>query len=191
LPLRAGALAAAVWVVLVPFERHARVYLSEVADDTRDRVRRWACANLPADSYVAVGLYTGFGDVFPDAWGGRALERSPLPPVRTVEFRFIAEEVNTAVAPKRRMGGAEVLAALREQGFTHAVVAEPAWDRFFRPGNRPRRTSRRWFDQHRAFYEALFTRGTLLHEERPAEPMRANTSPTVRVYRLPQRARGD
>jgi hypothetical protein len=169
-PIMQGAIAGMAAAGLIALSVHqARPVYREFAHDTRETMRLWIAENLTATDKVAAESYAALPS---DDWIrlGAFAPTDRLPQrVRTV--RYLPD-----------LGSLE---KLRSEGFTHVVLAEPAWGRYFDPDSRPTQKHSAEFTERRSWYQRLFAEGELLKEVAPPIPTRSQASPTVRLYRLP------
>lgn len=125
-----------------------QVVMHDIRDSrpgTRVVAREWMIANLPPVSRIVLDPYT--------------------PPLRGTDFVFTENIVSLA-----RSG---TLDDYRQQGYTHMVVSDETYQRFF---NEPDR-----YPEFIAFYEQLFAEGELIKQFQPSLTL---GGPTIRIYRI-------
>jgi MFS family permease len=144
--------------------QHARCadFHRQLADDSRQRLREFVATQLPPRTRIVADYYTNLASGG-DPW------RFPNQPrlqqwVSGVMFLPDAGTVDSLA-----------------QRFEFAVVAEPSYGRFFIDRIEAKDAEVR---NHRAIYEDLFRRGTLVWESRPDVPTHSYVNPHVRVYDL-------
>ncbi len=153
----------------------------QFADDSRQRLREWVAGHVDEQATILVEDFTvleGAGD----HW--RYPEQSPIP-ARIVKVHSAADRAPT-------------LEQLKMSGVDYVAVAEPEYERYFRPGVRSVASAGTdQVAQHRRFYTDLFARAELVWSSVPAPPSHAYLDPELRVYRLPdvtvagRKSRGD
>ena len=165
-PALAVPLAVAVGLLHAP---RAAAHIAQFADDSRGRAARWVDDQLPDDAVV-----------LQDAAAELHLsDASPAADGRDEDGRVVTREFAPEMGP---------LEGLPASGVTHVAVCDVAYGRYFDPHIVPVPEFRPEYDRRRAWYDRLFREGRLVWEAQPIAPTYAVTSPTVRVYELPNAA---
>jgi len=82
-------------------------------------------------------------------------------------------------------GSFESLSNAKQEGITHIVVCELAYNRFFEPNTYPVKGFENFFNTNKGFYQELFEKGDLIWEAVPSVNIEAFTNPVIKVYRIP------
>lgn len=154
---------AALIVIAVVLQGNASISaLRQFKDDSRYALPQWIEQNLPQESLIVQESFS----LLLDPGMARLNTLPDGPRLRAVYM----------------MGDVGSLDRLREQGFTHVVVNDLMYSRFFNPNRYPGRGARERFEATRGIYRDIFTNGRLVWEKRPKVSLNAFTNPTVKVY---------
>jgi hypothetical protein len=141
----------------------------QFGDDSRQRLREGVARHLGEQDSVLAGNFTSL--------------EGPGDPWRYPHQGTIAAQI---LRPDVLHGQPTTMAQLKAAGIDYVAVAEPKYERYFRPGihtigyaREPDLAAR----QH--FYRELFTRGELVWASAPSPPNHAYVDPELRLYRLP------
>ena len=141
---------------------------AQFAGDSRQRLREWVARNLGKDATVLADDYTALGGKG-DPW--RHPDQSE---VRAHILRW---------APPAYPS--EKIAQLKPANIDYIAVAEPRYERYFRPGiHATTPTQRENLVRHQQFYRELFAHAELVWHSVPSPPSRAYLNPELRLYRL-------
>jgi intracellular septation protein A len=161
----AGGIVFAAIILLIGLPRCISV-VHQFGDDSRDRLRAWMVANLPAKSIVVGDFYTGM------VTHARVMRgQDTIGDGITVRERFAA----TMFGP---------LSSLPGKGIDYVAVADLAYDRYFQPDIRPTDDFKKDYDDIRQWYIDLFTNHKLLWSYDPDMNLHACTNPAIRLYRI-------
>ena len=141
-------------------------YLDQILEDSRMRLEAWMMENGPEGSRIVQDFYGGLPVM--NNLGGKD------PTLPRWEVRL----------PGVHAASAGSLAQLRRQGYTHVIVCELAYSRYFNPYLRPIPSHQEEVQRHRQFYEDLFREGQLIWQYDPDPPSYSYINPPLRVYRL-------
>jgi hypothetical protein len=142
---------------------------NQFADDSRQRLREWVASHVGEQATILAEDFTvleGAGDS----------RRYPI------QSRIPARVIRVASVPDL----APTLEQLKISGVDYVAVAEPKYERYFRPGVHS--VSSEGADQvaqHQRFYADLFARAELVWSSVPSPPSHDYVNPELRVYRLP------
>ncbi|MGD0387724.1 MAG: phospholipid carrier-dependent glycosyltransferase [Tepidisphaeraceae bacterium] len=161
----AAGIAFATVVLLIGLPRCVSV-VHQFGDDSRDRLRAWMVANLPAKSIVVGDFYTGMV-IHAMAMRGEDTIGNGI----TVRERFAATFFGQ-------------LSSLPGKGIGYVAVADLAYDRYFQPDIRPTDDFKQEYDYNRQWYVDLFTNYKPLWSYDPEMNLRACTNPAIRLYRI-------
>jgi hypothetical protein len=140
----------------------------QFADDSRQRLREWV-ARLGEQTTILAEDYTALDGVG-DPW------RFPH------QSRIQVQILRTGSVADR----APTMDHLKTAGVDYVVVAEPKYERYFRPGIHSVSYARQEDLLHRQrFYSELFARAELVWSSVPSPPSHAYVNPELRVYRVP------
>jgi hypothetical protein len=142
--------------------------LRQFGDDSRDRFRAWAIANLPPNTRIATDFYVGL-------LTQENFHR--LPVTKTIGNRITVEVVRSGPD----LGSIQ---ALRLEGFSYVAVADMAYERFFSPEVRALPDSQDWLADRVQWYDDLFHDYPLVWRSDPDLVLHAYTNPAIRVYRI-------
>jgi 4-amino-4-deoxy-L-arabinose transferase-like glycosyltransferase len=164
-------------VTLVPQAIQCTAYLREFTNDSRTRLLHYVERTLPETAVIAQDQYASLPDLnIPEQTG--ALQR--LLRQKIVSRKYVVD-----------LGTVD---ELRQAGFTHVVVCEYSYGRFFgqdRLFQSP--DAQELFELRKQRYEELFRRGVLLWENRRSLATRRTPdaiphiyiNPVLRLYELP------
>ncbi len=157
----AAALLACTWLQFRACERH----IAQFEDDSRDRLRQWMVAHLPAGSRVAADTYAGRFIAF----GGQQ-----------------ALTIRDGMKMDAAMSAADLgsIDDLRAAGFTHVAVSGEAFDRYFDPRLVALPGKEKEYDARQRWYRDLFERGHLIWRSDPVVDAMGYTDPALRLYEL-------
>jgi uncharacterized membrane protein YczE len=161
----AAGIAFATVILLIGLPRCISV-VHQFGDDSRDRLRAWLVANLPAKSIVVGDFYTGMV-------------------VHAVAMRgtdTIGDGIKVREAFAATLFGP--LSSLPAKGINYVAVSDLAYDRYFQPDIRPTDDFKQRFDQNRQWYVDLFTNYKPVWSYDPDMNLRACTNPAIRLYRI-------
>lgn len=138
----------------------------QYADDSRQRLREWVAANLPADTYIVSDGYTGLGDPG-DPWRfpGQARLR------HDINRGFYAADFGPLESQANR-------------GVDYVAVAWSNYQRFFEPAVGAMPGAERYLERQRKFYTDLFSRGQLVWSSVPEPPTYSYVNMELRLYRI-------
>jgi hypothetical protein len=140
----------------------------QFADDSRQRLREWVARHLAEHTAILAEDFTSL-DGAGDPW------RYPH------QSRIQARIVRTG-----SVADAPTIDHLKAAGVDYVVVAEPKYERYFRPGVHSVSYARQEDVLRRQqFYNELFARAELVWSSIPSPPSHAYVNPELRVYRLP------
>jgi hypothetical protein len=141
----------------------------QFADDSRQRLREWVALHLGEQTAILAEDFTSLGGAG-DPW------RYPD------QSRIQARIVKTGSVADR----AQTIDHLKTAGVDYVVVAEPKYERYFRPSihsvsyaRQEDLLRRQWF------YRELFARAELVWSSVPSPPSHAYVNPELRVYGVP------
>jgi hypothetical protein len=141
---------------------------TQFADDSRQRLREWVARNLGNVTTLLVEDFTVL-DGAGDPW--RHPDQSRIQ-ARILRAGSIADRALT-------------IDQLRMAGIDYVVVAEPKYERYFRPGTRAVLAAQQEdFMQHQRLYRELFAHTKLVWASKPSPPSHAYVNPELRVYHL-------
>ncbi|HLZ02014.1 MAG TPA: hypothetical protein VKR55_07650 [Bradyrhizobium sp.] len=158
-------------VVLIVAVQGAQVWRfnKQFADDSRQRLREWVASHVEEQAAILAEDFTvleGAGD----SW------RYPT------QNRIAARIIRVGSVADR----APTFEQLKMSGVDYVAVAEPKYERYFRPGvHSTSSEGANQVAQHRRFYEDLFARAELVWSSAPSPPSHAYLNPELRLYRLP------
>ncbi|MGA7260484.1 MAG: hypothetical protein WBX30_06270 [Stellaceae bacterium] len=140
----------------------------QFADDSRQRLHEWAARNLPVEATILVEDYTAL-DGPGDPWRH--------PDQATIQARVL--RARSAADLGKSIG------QLKAAGIDYVVVAEPRYERYFRPAihggsfGQPEDLT-----EHQRFYRELFAGADLVWSSAPSPASHAYLDPQLRAYRL-------
>ena len=141
----------------------------QFADDSRQRLREWVASHVEEQATILAEDFTvleGAGD----SW------RYPT------QNRIVARIIKVGSVADR----APTFEQLKMSGVDYVAVAEPKYERYFRPGvHSTSSEGANQVAQHKRFYEDLFARAELVWSSTPSPPSHAYLNPELRLYRLP------
>jgi hypothetical protein len=141
----------------------------QFADDSRQRLREWVALHLGEQTAILAEDYTALDGVG-DPW------RFPR------QSRIQAQIVRTGSLSDR----APTIDHLKTAGVDYVVVAEPKYERYFRPSIHSVSYARQEdLLRRQRFYSELFSRAELVWSSVPSPPSHAYVNPELRVYRVP------
>jgi hypothetical protein len=140
-------------------------FLDQFPNDSRTRLRQYVSQELASSAFIVADNYASL--VTPRS-GPTGLRATTAASVRSLRY-----------APE-----AGDLDYLRRMSYTHVVVADLAYFRFFDPRVLPAEEGEHTYQRYRAWYERLFREHELIWHSHPATPTYAQTNPELRVYRL-------
>ncbi len=147
--------------------------IEQFGDDSRDRFRAWAIANLPPGTRIAADFYAGL----------LAEENFHKLPVS----KTIGNGIEVTVVQSGPDLGS--IALLRLEGYSYVAVADTAYERYFIPEAMAAPDSLDWFKEHVDWHRELFRRYPLVWWSKPDFNLRAYTNPEIRVYEIDGRSR--
>jgi 4-amino-4-deoxy-L-arabinose transferase-like glycosyltransferase len=142
--------------------------LHQFADDSRDRFRAWAIANLSRGTGIATDFYAGL------------LTQEnfhQLPVIKTIGNGIVV----TVVRSGPELGS---IPLLRLQGYSYIAVTDTAYDRFFLPEVIAAPNSLDWFQSGVQWHRDLFAKYPLVWQSKPDLNLHAYTNPEIRVYEI-------
>jgi len=142
-------------------------YTIQFADDSRDALRAWADANLPAGSRIAVDEYTQLARR-PDIQSGD--EQLSTKPYRVITRFFLPE-----------LGDVETLC---RRGFTHVAIASSAYERYLIPQSIGATGLEATFDHYARTYRTLMNDCPVVWQRVANHPMRTFTNPDIVVVKI-------
>jgi hypothetical protein len=141
---------------------------AQFADDSRQRLREWVALNLPATATVLAEDYTAL--------------QGPGDPWRHPDQHKIAARIVISSPSAYRSG---TVGQLKAAGVDYIAVAEPRFERYFRPGIHGLSTAEQQdLIRYQRFYRELFARAELVWCSVPSPPNHAYLDPELRLYRL-------
>jgi hypothetical protein len=141
------------------------VYDRGFQDDARQRLIDYVTRELPADATIVQDKRVG------------------LPVAGDPRFEGSGMEIPQHVADHFFAADAGTLTELQAAGIRYVAVSQGDYGRFFLKTHRPREGETDEFERRRAFYEELFSVGTLIWES-PSGQLQY-LQPAIKVYRLP------
>jgi hypothetical protein len=136
----------------------------QFTQDSRDRLKQWLVDNLKPGERVAAENYAGYAI----GMSRRQQQDDPKPGVSLESDRFGA-----------LFGSID---EMKSDGFTHVVICEFAYERFFWP--RPGTPEAEEVSYYRDWYETLARQAELVWDAVPSHDLHAMTNPRIRIYRL-------
>jgi hypothetical protein len=167
--LKSAALAGCVVLVVAAQGAQLWRFNKQFADDSRQRLREWVASHLDEQATILAEDFTvleGKGD----SW------RYPM------QSRIRARIIKVVSVADR----APTLEQLKVSGVDYVAVAEPRYERYFRPGvHSVSSEGAAQVVQHKRLYQELFARAELVWSSVPSPPSHAYVNPELRLYRLP------
>ena len=140
----------------------------QFGNDSRDRFRAWAIANLPPNTRIAADFYVGL-------LTQENFHRLPV-------TRTIGNHVTVTVV--RSGPDLHSIRWLRAQGYSYVAVADIAYERFFAPEVVGPPDSPDWLAARLLWFDDLFHHYPLVWRSDPDLVLHAFTNPAIRVYRI-------
>lgn len=142
----------------------------QFSDDSRQRVRAWIVANVPAGSTIAAEKYAGLH-------GRGDAKRFPDSNIQSMKDRY-------RLLTPFFIGDVGDLQALRAKGVDYVVVCGLAYERFFYPQTSSRNGTDKVLLRHRTIYDELRQKTRLVYKDVSAYPTYAFTNPDILIYRI-------
>jgi 4-amino-4-deoxy-L-arabinose transferase-like glycosyltransferase len=172
---RALFLAVVMGLILTAQGPRGLALVRQFSDDSRQRVRAWIAANVPAGSTIAAEKYAGLH-------GRGDAKRFPASNIRSMKDRY-------RLLTPFFIGDAGDLQALQAKGVDYVVVCGLAYERFFYPQTSPRGGADAVLLRHRTVYEELRQKARLVYKDVSAYPTYAFTNPDILIYRIDESSR--
>jgi hypothetical protein len=134
--------------------------------DSRHDLREFAARNVPANGVIAVDNHSGL--------------HSTGDPRRHPDQTPLRQRLNRSSMHAADM--ADTVDAMAAAGIKYVAVSNMNFERFFDPEVGGVAGNEQWFEQHRKFYEDLFSRGKLMWQSHPRYETHGWVDMDLRLY---------